>query len=351
VNLLPFYPYPKDVSLTSCGHLSAFVLVIAITAACVVFVKRQKMWLSAWAYYVVTLIPVLGIVQVGGQAMADRYTYLPSLGPFLIVGSFVAWTSTKVQERWGSSTYRFFAGAVLLVFAILSSVTIRQIRIWQDSITFWSYELEKVPDANIAYVNRGIAFMKLGQFDKAIKDYTEAISRKPSDYNAFYSRAAVLAKLNLVSQAIADYSAAIELKPSYYEAYNNRGILYEKMGQLDEAMADFNTAISLNPSYFQSYANRGRAYDSAGQFDRALADFDRAITLNPYDSDAYYNRGLFFSRAGQLDRALADFDRAITLNPYNPDAYYNRGLVLQKKGQFDKAERDFLIWKEYSAKR
>jgi tetratricopeptide (TPR) repeat protein len=348
LDLIPFYPYPKDVSLTSFEYLSALALVIGITIACVIILKRQRAWLSAWGYYVVTLLPVLGIVQVGSQAMADRYMYLPSLGPFLIVGSTAAWTSAKIQERWGLSRQRIFSAAVLLIFGTLSYITVQQIRIWQDSITFWSYELEKVPDANIAFVNRGIAFMKLGQFDKAIKDYTEAISRKPSDYKAFYSRGALFAKLNLVPQAIADYSSAIALKPSYYEAYNNRGVLYERLGRSDKALADYDAAISINPSHYQAYINRGLAFDRAGQPDRALADFDRAISLNQNDPDAWYNRGLFFSKAGQLDRAIADFDQAISLNPNDPDAYYNRALVFQKTGQLDKAEQDFLIWKEYS---
>jgi protein O-mannosyl-transferase len=348
--LLPFHPYPKDVSITSFEYLSACVLVILITAACVVLVKKQRIWLAAWVYYVVTLLPVLGIVQVGAQAMADRYAYLPSLGPFLIAGSGVAWASAAIRERWGSGRHHFFSAVVLLVVVILSSVTVRQIKIWQDSIVFWTYEMDNAPEATIAYVNRGIAFMKLGQFDKAIRDYTEAISRKPSDYKAFYNRGVLFAELNLISQAIDDYSNVIALKPSYYDAYNNRGVLYEKLGQFDRAVADYSSAISLNPSNSRAYVNRGLAYDRAGLPERALADLDRAISLNPNDADAHYNRGLFFSKTGQVDRALADLDRAIALNPGDPDAYYNRGLVLQKKGQIDKANQDFLRWKEHSAK-
>ncbi len=350
VDLIPFYPYPKDVSPTSFEYLSTLALVIGITAACVIIAKRNRSWLSAWGYYVVTLLPALGIVQVGAQAMADRYTYLPSLGPFLIIGSTAAWTSAKIQDRWGSSGYRFLSAGVLLVFAVMSYVTIQQIRIWHDSITFWSYELGKEPDANIAYVNRGDAFTKRGQLDKAIKDFTEAISRKPSDYKALYSRGVVFAKLNLISQAIADYSAAIALKPSYYDAYNSRGAFYVKLGQLDKAIEDYTSAISLDPSNYQAYMNRGLTYDRAGQVDKSLADFDQAISLNPNNADAYYNRGLFFSKAGKLDAALEDLDRAIALNPGDPDAYYNRGVVFQKTGQVDKANRDFILWKEHSAR-
>ncbi|MCK9419650.1 MAG: tetratricopeptide repeat protein [Nitrospirae bacterium] len=349
MDLIPFYPYPKDVSPASFAYLSTLALMIAITAACVIIAKRNRSWLSAWGYYVVTLLPALGIVQVGAQAMADRYTYLPSLGPFLIIGSIAAWTSAKIQERWGVSRQRLLNAGVLLIFGLLSYATIQQTRIWHDSVTFWSYELEKEPDANIAYVNRGEAFAKRGQLDKAIRDFTEAISRKPSDYKAFYNRGILFSKLNLVSQALADYSEAIALKPSYYDAYNSRGALYAKREQFDKALADYTAAISIDPSRSQAYMNRGLTYDRAGQVDKARADFDKAIALDPNNADAYYNRGLFFNKAGRLDAALADLDRAITLNPGDPDAYYNRGVVFQKTGQVDKADQDFLLWKEHSA--
>ncbi len=384
MNLLPLYPYPGDVSLFSFEYLLAIVLVIGVTAACVLLARKQKLWLSSWGYYAVTLIPVLGIMQVGGQAIADRYTYLPSIAPFLIIGSMSAWALAKIRERWGPIRYRFFFAAALAIIATLSFSTIRQIRIWQDSITFWSYELGKEPAASMAYVNRGIAFGKLGEFGKAIKDYNEALYQSPSNYKALYCRGAAYAKLNLVSQAIADYSAAIALKPSYYEAYNDRGVSYAKLGQLDKAIADYDTAISLDPANYQAYLNRGPAYDKVGQPDRALADFDRAISLNPKYADVYFNRGLFFSRVGRLESALADFDRAISLNPDDPDeyfnrgivfskigqyeraiadfdkaialnpafyqAYYNRGSVYQKTGQIDAANRDFMVWKEHPIK-
>ena len=103
VNLVPYYPYPGNASLFSGEYLLAVACVIAITATCLVMAKKQKLWLSGWGYYVVTLLPVIGIVQVGGQAMADRYTYLPGLGPFLITGCAAAWLFDRMnasKKRW-----------------------------------------------------------------------------------------------------------------------------------------------------------------------------------------------------------------------------------------------------------
>jgi tetratricopeptide (TPR) repeat protein len=385
LNLMPFYPYPRDISLASPEYILAIGLVSGITAACVVVVRTRKFWLSAWGYYVSTLVPVLGIVQVGGQSMADRYTYLPSLGPFLVAGSLVAWFAARMRKERGLGEYRFSAAAALIVFVPLSYLTVQQTRVWKDSISLWDQVLEKEPDVNIAGVNRGIAYMKRGQLDKALSDFTRVISSRP-DAKAFYHRAIVFTKLNLLPQAIADYSAAIAVNPSFYDAYNNRGVLLERQGQDDKALADYNAAIALRPSNVQAYINRGLVLERTGQIDKALADFDRAIALDPVSPDAYYNRGLLFlDRLGRPDRALADFDRSIMLNPRDPDAYYHRGrvligmgqhakaiadfdraiglnpvyyeayrdrgLALQQSGQPDKADQDLKIWKDHSKKK
>jgi hypothetical protein len=124
--------------------------------------EKQRVWLSAWCYYVITLVPVLGIFQVGSQAMADRYTYLPSLGPFLIVGLAVAWGANKVNSLIkGKVIVRFFSAMVaILVFLSLTYLTFKQIGIWKNSIDLWTYVIEKEPEHAMAYNNRGEAFEK-----------------------------------------------------------------------------------------------------------------------------------------------------------------------------------------------
>jgi tetratricopeptide (TPR) repeat protein len=384
LHLIPLHPYPKKLSLLSLEYIIPIIFVVLITLLCLMAVKQQKGWLSAWGYYLITLIPVLGVVQAGSQAMADRYTYLPSLGPFLVAALLATWSLEKARTTFKSGGTLISAGVIILLGSMLSIGTIKQIDVWRDSITLWSQELEQEPDIRHAYVNRGIAFMDTGRLEQALADFNRAISMNATDHLALYNRGLLFAKLNLVAQAISDYNAALLAKPSYYEVYNNRGILYERLGRFNEAMADYNEAIALNPAYHKAYINRAVMFDRAGQVDRALTDLTQAISLNPYDPDAYYNRGLMFHKIGQLDRALRDFDAAVSLSPNDPDAhynrgillnalgqynraladfdsvialnpsyyqaYYNRGLVFQKTGQVDKANRDFQLWKEQSAR-
>jgi regulator of sirC expression with transglutaminase-like and TPR domain len=280
VDLIPFYPYPKEASPGSPEYLAAIALVLGITAACVVVAKKHRLWLSVWGYYVITLIPVLGIVQVGLQSMADRYTYLPSLGPFLLMGLFAAWAWARITEKWGRRATYLAVTAFVVAIISLSYLTFRQTGIWRDSIVLWSYVIEREPErVLLAYLNRGIAFEKTGQIDRAIEDYDRAIA----------------------------------IDPLYYEAYNNRGVLYGQEGKFDLAIEYFNKSIGINPDNEEAYVDRGIAYALSGRHDRALEDFNRAIQLNQNSAEAYYNRGSLHLRTGDKDLALTDFQKACDL--------------------------------------
>ncbi len=217
-NLIPYYPYPKDSSLFSLEYLSAVALVFGITAVCVAMIKRQKLWLSVWAYYVATFIPVIGLVQVGGQSMADRYTYLPSLGPFFIVGLFSARVFSKGlrSNSGGMITRRVIALVAIILLVSMSYLTFLQIGIWKNGIVLWSYVIEKEPERiYFAYYNRGNHYDQMGQVDKAIDDYNKAISLNRDDPKVFVNRGLVYLRLGQVQLAIADFNEACKLGNSF----------------------------------------------------------------------------------------------------------------------------------------
>jgi tetratricopeptide (TPR) repeat protein len=342
INLFPFYPYPKDTSPFSIEYLSALALIVFTTAA-VIAAKRQRAWSSAWGFYVITLIPVLGIVQVGGQAMADRYTYLPSLGPFLVTGLCVAWIVEKsaAGKKTGSIVGKAGIAIALLLVVSLSSLTIRQITVWRDSFSLWTSVIEKRTEGiPMAYVNRGAAFQKKGLLEKAVADYETAIGLDPSDSRAYISLGAALDQMGHFDRAKDAVERAIALDPSSHEAFRNRGLLFEKMGRLDEAITDYARAIVLRPAYYEAYNNRGLAYAKIGQFDKAIADYSRSIAINPRYFNAFVNRGVAFTLTAQYDRALEDFNRAILLDQDDAVAYYNRGMFYRRMGNNDLARSD-----------
>jgi tetratricopeptide (TPR) repeat protein len=318
--LAPFYPYPRDVSFTSWRYLSMPVLVIAMTAGCIAIVKKRPFWTAAWAYYVVTLLPVLGIVQVGAQSMADRYTYLPSLGPFLVAGGAVAWISSKgkTEKNKRDIGRKMIIIMICLVFTGMTYGTIRQIGVWKNGVDLWGRVIEQERErAPMAYYYRGSVFEKRGQLDKALEDYTRAITIYPSYVEAYSDRGAVFEKMGLVERALEDFDRAIDLDPSYYHAYNNKGTLYGKAGSFGEAIASFNKAIEVNPGFADAYFNRGVTFVFMGQYAGALQDFNRAIFLNPNDASFYAERGNLYKKTGNKELAMADFRKACDLGYEN----------------------------------
>lgn len=309
INLIPYYPYPDDVSLFSFKYLSAIAVVLGITAACAVLWKKREFLPSVWGYYAVTLLPVIGIV--GGQSMTDRYAYVPSVGPYLMIGFGVSWFSEKIIfGRRTVPVARIIAvsGGVFLL-CVLSLVTLKQEGVWKNTFTLWNDVIEKQPDKKIpfAYLGRGLIFEEQGQIDRAFEDYSKAIA----------------------------------LVPSYYKAYINRGNVYSKMGQPDKAIADYDKVISLKPDSSDAYNNKGLVYSNTGSFDKAIAQYNRAINIDPYDSLAYTNRGLAYLLLGEHRPALEDLNKAIELDRNYARAYDIRGRVYLKTRDSEYAASDF----------
>ncbi len=330
VNLLPFYPYPRNVSLFSFEYLLAIVLVIGVTAACVVLARKQKLWVSAWSYYVITLLPVLGIVQVGGQAMADRYTYLTSLGPFFVAGVCAAWLWERVKPF-----ARPFCGIVaLLLVVFLCYVSIEQIAVWRNSIGLWSRVIEQEPESvPIAYNNRGLVYYKSGQFEMAAEDFQKAVNLRSSYTDAYSNLGMALYRIGMLDEAIENLNNAITLDPAYYKAYNNRAMVLGAMGQFDKAIQDYNAVIALKPSLPQVYYNLGVLYANKGLLDQAIKYFNQSLTVDPGYADAYGRRGAAFFSLGRYDKALDDLNKALAVKQNSPAVYMQRAMLYLKTGR------------------
>jgi protein O-mannosyl-transferase len=219
LGLMPFYPYPRNVTFVSLEYFAAIAVVAGITVTCIVLAKNKKVWLSVWSYYIVTLIPVLGIVQVGAQSMADRYTYLPSLGPFLIMGLVSAWVWEKVKIRRKRGVSAKTSATVIAFFMVVSLcyLTFQQIGLWKNDIDLWQSVIEKEHQKVLfAYFKRGQAFALREQYEKAIEDYTTVIASNYEEYS---------------------------------KVYIERGFVYLKAGQADLAVKDLQKACALGDNF------------------------------------------------------------------------------------------------------
>ncbi|MCK9419643.1 MAG: tetratricopeptide repeat protein [Nitrospirae bacterium] len=281
LNLVPFYPYPRQVVLFSFEYLAVLVLMLGITACALVAAKRHPVLLAAWGYYVVTLIPVLGIVQVGNQSMADRYLYLPSIGPFLVGGIGIAWMAKKVTTAYRRETMRLLVYSLLALclFFPLSLITIKQMGKWKNSFALWDYTIATGIESAVAYNNRGLSLKEMDQR----------------------------------GNAIADFERAIALDPQNYFAYNNLGVVYGKDGQYPRSIEYFLKAIAINPQHADSYCNLGLSYFNMKQEDKALENYNKAIELKQDFDAAILNRGNLYFIIGNRARALQDYRKACML--------------------------------------
>ncbi|MFQ5737279.1 MAG: tetratricopeptide repeat protein [Thermodesulfobacteriota bacterium] len=338
--LAPFYPRSPHPALLTVEHIGAFAVIAVITVLCIAAFGKKRIYLALWLFYLVTLVPVAGIVQVGSQAAADRYTYLPSLAPVLLIAAGAGWLFNR-----GGTVKRILPMAVVVVSAALSVLTIRQIHVWKDPVSLWTQEVRVYPDnAPIGYTNLGIAYKDLGDYKAAIRQYDAALKVDPLYADAFLNRGVAYSALGEFGRAIADYSAALRLRPGYPEALSNRGVAFMATGDYRKAIADMSAAIAINPdnpAYAGNYYNRGMAYSSLGEYEKALADFEKAIGFNPYFAGAYNNRGGVYLRTGRYEEALRDYETAARLEPDGPLAYYNMGVVYVKLGQRTRAVESF----------
>ncbi len=343
LNLHPYYPYPGHVSLLSAEYASALGLGVIVLIAGVLARRRLPVLTAVILFFLITLLPSIGIVKVRSVYMADRYAYLPLAGPLLLVGLACSriWAKgeTPGTRSFAVRGIMIVAAAVLTVAAI--GLTVRQVAVWEDSISLWSSVVDQEPVAvPAAYHNRGLAYKEMGKLDLAEKDLSKAIAADGGSANSYNTRALVYHDMRRFDLALSDFGKAISVDPAYANAYIGRGWTYRETGRPDLALADLDKAIELDPGRPIAFNNRGMVHQDAGRLDDALADYSRAIELNPYFAPAYTNRGLVYEQSGRPDLAVSDYSSAITAEPSFAGAYNNRGLVYERTGRLEQALKD-----------
>lgn len=320
--LLPFYPYPTDIhniSIVSFEYVLYLILFIAFSSV-FLFIslkKKQHVWLAAWSFYLIMLLPVLGIIKFGNQSMADRYAYLPSLGPFLMFSIVLIWLLVKFANllRYSKAHKILFLIILIPLFVFISDLTLRQIYVWKNGETLWNKVLEKDSNFVSAYLGRGRYYSQTNQWGRAIQDFTQAITLDPMTPKYYYFRGTCYLNIGHYEDALSDLTKAIQLYPdSSHKYYTNRAIAFIGLNRFDEALTDYTNAIELKPNSPDVFYNRGNLYARLGLFDRALTDYTRSIRLSPSPHpDYFYNRAVIYNKLGFQKNAMSDYEQAIRL--------------------------------------
>ena len=292
IHLAVFYPLEQDIPL---WHLvAAGALVLGVSAAAVVAARRRPYLAVGWFWYAGTLVPVIGLVQVGGQSMADRYLYVPLTG--LAIAAVWGITDLLVRRRYGRPV---LAVAAVAVIAACTALTAVQVGYWKDSKTLFEHSLAAIGDNAVAHNNLGM----------------------------------LLADEGKTAEAIQHYRAALALRPLHVDAHNNLGNALHRLGQNDAAEAHYREAIRLNPVHPMAHYNYGNLLTEEGRFDQAIAEYHEALRIHPDDPQVYNNLGNALVQRGRLDEAAACYRAAIRLAPTHARPYYNLGKVLRLQGR------------------
>ena len=333
-DLAVFYPHPGlwPVLLV----LGAVLLLAAVTFAVIRAAERSPFLPVGWLWFAGTLFPVIGIVQVGGQAMADRYTYIPSIGLFIMA----AWGIPKIFEkrRYAKEVLAASSALCLLCLPIL---TWMQVGYWRDTMTLFDHALNVTKNNWPVYNMRASVFDSLGNRARAIEDFDRSIEINPLYAETYNNRGLVHNSMGNHIRAIDDFDRALEINPLYADAYNSRGLAHNSMGNYMRAIEDFDRAIKINPQNAPAYSNRGAAYMALGNSTQAIADYNQAGEIDPDYADADYNRGISNQHLGKYQQAINDYNKAITINPKHAKAYFNRGLTYVAIGNQGQAILDF----------
>ena len=280
--LVPFYPIPRDISLLSVEFGIPCLAVSAITLACLWQLRRSRAPVALWGYFLVTLAPTLAPLPAGDISMADRYTYLPGIGPSLLAGSsaMLAWRWSRARADRSALLRGFLLASGAAVAAFLSFLTIQQIGVWKNSLTFWNYIIEKKPNQiSVAYSQRGIVFAEQGDREKAFIDFTTAISLSPRAWSPYQNRGVLFLEMSRYGDALSDFDAALELSPGTPSVLDNRGVTYARLGRAERALQDLSQAIEIDPEFIRAYLDRGELLEGMGRRAQAAEDFRKACDL------------------------------------------------------------------------
>jgi Flp pilus assembly protein TadD len=288
-SLAMFYPHSATQQVgIPMWEIAGAVLLLGGVSFLVWWKAQRRPYLPVgWLWYVGTLVPVIGLVQVGNQAMADRYTYVPLTGVFIAI----AW---GIPDLFSRGRFRNVALGVLggAVVAALSVATWNQAGYWRNNVTLFSRMLTVTQDNWLAWNNLGLTYGDLGQPQKAIEHFREALRIKPGYADAWYNLGLTYDKLGQPHQAIVCYREALKSKPDYTKAWNNLGTAYHELGQPEEAVTYYRKALQTNPDYVDAWYNLGLAYAEIGRLHEAIACFREALRIMPDFKEAQHSLDL-----------------------------------------------------------
>jgi tetratricopeptide (TPR) repeat protein len=333
-HLTVIYPFVRVWPMEQVLLAAALLLVLTVVA---LWQGRRRPYLSVgWLWYLGTLIPVIGLVKVGAQSIADRYTYIPAIGLFIIL----AWGVADLTSGWRKRTPALAAAtaAVLVAYAVTSGA---QILCWQDTESLFRHALAVTRDNYIAYNNLGLYVAEHGELELGKKYYRLATEIAPNYAPPWNNLGTALVQQKKYEEAIAAFENALRINPRSAEIEGNLGATLYCLGKYDEAITHLREAIRLNPEHSMAHFSLANALVQQDRLAEAMEHYRTALQLNPRYGEAQSNLALALVKQGKRDEAAVQFQRALAIDPALWPAHYGLGELLIDQGKFDGAVEQF----------
>jgi tetratricopeptide (TPR) repeat protein len=334
-DMVVFYPFSRG-GVGVSEVIFSLVLLAGISTG-VFLLRRHHPWLlTGWLWYLGMLVPVIGLMQVGAQARADRYTYMPQIGLYLAL----TWEVADFCARW---RYR------RLVLGSLSSVILvalifcarAQTSCWRNSESLWTHTLACTSDNLVAHLDLGEALVEQGRTDDAIFHFQQALQIRPGYAETYYNFGNALLQQGRANEAIDQFQRALQIRPDYADAHFNLGVALVRKGNVDEAITHFQRALQLKPDDTQTRLAVGNALLQQGRADEAMVYFQKALQAGPDNADAQVTLGNALLQQGHVNEAMVCFQKALQTEPDSAEAHCDLGAALFRKGDIDAAIAQF----------
>jgi len=324
--LAVFYPHPAG-TLPVWEIGLAIVLLGLVSVGAIALRRKWPYLVTGWFWYLLMLLPVIGLIQVGSQGHADRYTYLPQIGLYILL----AWAiPDALRSRFQRRILGVTAGVAIIVLAWCAHI---QASYWRNGETLWRHAIAVTSESFIAYDGLGQFLLDHGRLDEAIDQFQIALNIAPKYPMARTNLGIALAKKGRVDEAIANLRTVLEDYPNDAKAHANLGTALAKKGDSQSAIAAFEKALSIQSPYPSAHYNLGMALDDSGRIDDAIAHYEEAVQEDPHFAEAYYLLGNDLFRTSRIDDAIAAYEGALQNRPVYPEVENNVGLALLKEGR------------------
>jgi protein O-mannosyl-transferase len=336
-NLACFYGYPPSSQMYKV-FIGAFLAVIILAIVFIRFRKNRTI-LFGTLFFLFTIFIVIQLMPIGNAIIADRYTYIPYIGLFFILGMLA--DKIFITQSKKISIFGYLIIIQLMVFGIF---TFFQSRTWKNSEILWLHVIKINPEEGMAYNNLAVEYLEQKKYDSAVDALKYALKYRetyPEYYRSYHNMGKACSESGKKEVAIQYYDTAVSIVPEFSDAIFGRGLTYTEMGKYDNAIADFTRILKrINPRHAESYYSRAIAYNKKNMKDSAVADYTSAIGVRPDYAEAFTNRGNIYFTLGNMDAAISDYSVSLKFNPDNGTTFLNRSFAYFKKQNYTPALQD-----------